>query len=114
VIDQSVPQTLQIDAEILQHVLFNLLDNAVKYTSEGGVTVSATADAENLTVNIRDTGPGMKPAEIKELFQKFHRGEAGRSRNLDGTGLGLYVVGPGVGLHRQPADRHGPGQCLPG
>lgn len=66
-------------------VLSNLLGNAVRYTDQGSIVLRARGD----TIEIVDTGPGVEPGEVPELFRRFHRGDVGRSQ---GFGLGLAIV----------------------
>ena len=80
-------------------MLVNLVDNAIKYTPNGGVTVSAADDGEFLKILVRDTGPGIPPQSIPRIFERFYRVDAGRSREAGGTGLGLSIVKHIVLLH---------------
>lgn len=91
-VQDDVPAFLRMDVEVLQNALFNLLDNAIKYTDRGGVTVSCRPRGGMLEFDVTDTGAGMGQEELRDLFKKFHRGDAARSHAQDGTGLGLYVV----------------------
>lgn len=76
-----------------RQVLTNLLDNALKYTPEGGgVTISVEAAGGFLQVNVADTGIGISPADIPRIFERFYRVDKARSRNQGGTGLGLSIV----------------------
>jgi two-component system phosphate regulon sensor histidine kinase PhoR len=86
--------TVLADARALEHVLVNLLDNAVKYTPEGGTaTVSAAPSApDRVEVAVSDTGPGIDRRHLPRLFERFYRVDAGRSRDSGGTGLGLAIV----------------------
>nr|WP_325238211.1 HAMP domain-containing sensor histidine kinase [uncultured Oscillibacter sp.] len=68
----------------------NLIDNAVKYTPSGRVTVSARAYELFARIDVADTGPGVEEAELEKLFQRFYRGEA--SSGAEGVGVGLYLV----------------------
>ncbi|MCC7357757.1 hypothetical protein IT408_04640 [Candidatus Uhrbacteria bacterium] len=88
----NLTQCYQMDKEVFQNALFNLVDNAVKYTSHGGVRVEIMYSTGSLHVVISDTGQGMDSDDVHCLFQKFHRGEIARKSDKDGTGLGLYVV----------------------
>lgn len=88
----SFPSMLIVDQEALVNAVFNLLDNAVKYTERGVVEIFCHLEPNVLVVSVKDTGVGMLPSEIAELFKKFHRGKRGRLHEQDGTGLGLYVV----------------------
>lgn len=68
----------------------NLIDNAVKYTPSGRVTVSARAYELFARIDVADTGPGVEEAELEKLFQRFYRG--GASSGAEGVGVGLYLV----------------------
>jgi two-component system phosphate regulon sensor histidine kinase PhoR len=85
---------VRADARALEQVLVNLLDNAVKYTPEGGrATVrTAPADGERVAVEVADTGPGIERHHIPRLFERFYRVDPGRARDSGGTGLGLAIV----------------------
>ena len=81
------------DARALEQVLVNLLDNAVKYTPEGGrATVSAAAQGDSVDMEVADTGPGIERHHLPRLFERFYRVDPGRSRGSGGTGLGLAIV----------------------
>jgi two-component system phosphate regulon sensor histidine kinase PhoR len=88
----DLPEVLA-DAAKLPQVLFNLVDNAVKYTPSGGsVTVSALDQGPLLRVEVRDTGVGIPRADLSRLFERFYRVDKARSRATGGTGLGLSIV----------------------
>jgi two-component system phosphate regulon sensor histidine kinase PhoR len=81
------------DARALEQVLVNLLDNAVKYTPEGGrATVSARFADDRVEVDVADTGPGIERHHLPRLFERFYRVDPGRARGSGGTGLGLAIV----------------------
>src|SRR3990170_3464985 len=82
------------DRDRLAQVLINLVDNAVKYTPEGGrVTVSARPAADGrVEVVVADTGVGIPPADLPRITERFYRVDKARSRELGGTGLGLAIV----------------------
>lgn len=81
------------DEEAFQKVLFNLLDNAVKYTERGGeIVVSAVPVGSRVRLEVRDTGPGIEPGLRPRIFERFYRIDPGRSREMGGTGLGLSIV----------------------
>jgi two-component system, OmpR family, phosphate regulon sensor histidine kinase PhoR len=90
----NVPPNLAVraDARALEHVLVNLVDNAVKYTATGSVMVRATPAAGTVLVEVVDTGPGIDRHHLPRLFERFYRIDAGRSRDQGGTGLGLAIV----------------------
>jgi two-component system phosphate regulon sensor histidine kinase PhoR len=87
---------LRADPAALGQILGNLLDNAVKYATEGGrVCVRASVDEESedtVRIEVEDDGPGIDRHHRKRVFERFYRVDAGRSRQLGGTGLGLSIV----------------------
>lgn len=80
-----------IDQDQLREVLNNLVDNAIKYTKQGNVTIDVTGDETNITVGVTDTGIGVPPEDVPHLFQKFYRVDNSDTREIGGTGLGLYI-----------------------
>lgn len=85
----------------LEQVLLNLLDNAVKYTPEGGaVTVSVRPEGARVSVSVTDTGAGIPRKDLPRIFERFYRVDEGRSREQGGTGLGLSIVKHIVQLHK--------------
>jgi signal transduction histidine kinase len=81
------------DRDRLCQVFVNLLDNALKFTPEGGrVTIDAEEKADGVVVSISDTGMGIPREEIQRLGERFYRVDKTRSRELGGTGLGLSIV----------------------
>jgi two-component system phosphate regulon sensor histidine kinase PhoR len=77
----------------LDQVLINLVDNAIKYTPDGGrINVSAEVGADTVTLEVENTGPGIPPDQLQRIFERFYRVDAGRSREMGGTGLGLSIV----------------------
>ncbi|HEX6124167.1 MAG TPA: ATP-binding protein [Pyrinomonadaceae bacterium] len=81
------------DAGRLQQVLTNLISNAIKFTPEGGsVAVHVKKTPENVAVHVRDTGQGISPEALPNIFRQFSQGEVGRTRSNSGLGLGLSIV----------------------
>jgi two-component system, OmpR family, phosphate regulon sensor histidine kinase PhoR len=81
------------DGRAVEQVLFNLIDNAVKYTPAGGhVAVRAEEEGDFLRVEVADDGPGIEPRHRARVFERFYRVDPGRSREMGGTGLGLSIV----------------------
>jgi len=81
------------DQAALEHVLTNLLENAIKYSPEGSVvTVRAERRGETVRTLVEDDGPGIEARHLPRLFERFYRVDAGRSRQVGGTGLGLAIV----------------------
>jgi PAS domain S-box-containing protein len=81
-----------IDTDYLREVIDNLIENAVKYTPQGWVLVNVSADNDNVYISVRDTGMGMPSEELPHIFQKFYRIDNRDTREIGGTGLGLYLV----------------------
>lgn len=79
------------DQDQLREVLSNLIDNGVKYTKQGTVTVDVTGDAQTVSVSVTDSGIGIPPEDVPHLFQKFYRVDNSDTREIGGTGLGLYI-----------------------
>jgi signal transduction histidine kinase len=88
----SVPLVLA-DGEKIHWVLFQLVDNAIKFTPpDGTVTLAAEPRANSVRLSVRDTGIGIPPERIPELFQPFHQLDGTSTRQYGGTGLGLALV----------------------
>jgi PAS domain S-box-containing protein len=89
--ERPVP-ALGCDADKLRQVLVNLVENAVKYSPDGGrVTVAVTANAERGRIAVRDEGLGIPAAEQQRIFEKFYRLDPSLTRGVGGSGLGLYI-----------------------
>ncbi len=82
---------VRANPERLREVTTNLIDNAIKFTTAGKVTVTVTGTADVVTVSVKDTGAGIAPEDIPHLFQKFYRVDNSATRTTGGTGLGLYL-----------------------
>ncbi|MDQ2890281.1 MAG: ATP-binding protein [Gemmatimonadota bacterium] len=81
------------DRTALRQVIANLVENAVRHTTSGTVTVFAQRDATGYTwVGVRDSGIGIAPAHLPRIFERFYRADSARSRESGGTGLGLAIV----------------------
>ncbi|WP_086619680.1 hybrid sensor histidine kinase/response regulator [Erythrobacter tepidarius] len=89
----AVPETdlfVASDAQMLRRILQNLVSNAIRYTTEGSVSVTAEREGEMVTVAVRDTGPGIPVHEQPRVFEEFRRLDA--TRKVPGHGLGLAIV----------------------
>jgi len=99
-VDNSIPQ-VQVDVEKFSWVLYQLVDNAIKFTPEGGdVKLWAEHVSGIVTVAVSDTGIGIPSGQIDEIFQPFHQLDGSATRKFGGTGLGLALV-------KQIVDAHG-------
>ncbi|MCB9887181.1 MAG: PAS domain-containing protein [Planctomycetes bacterium] len=84
---------VRADPEALRQVVGNLIDNAIKYTPEGGrVEVRLSTQGGHTTLEVADTGIGLSPEDQRRVFERFYRVDRARSRDLGGTGLGLSIV----------------------
>jgi two-component system sensor histidine kinase/response regulator len=90
-IDPSTPARLLADPFRLRQVVLNLVSNALKFTSQGGVAVVASHQGETLTLSVTDTGMGMPSDVCEHLFEPFYQAESGARRRVGGTGLGLAI-----------------------
>ncbi len=84
------PAEAVFDPKWTAEAVCNLIDNAVKYTSQGGVTVRAKAYELFARIDVQDTGPGVAGEELEKLFQRFYRGA--EASDAEGVGVGLYLV----------------------
>ena len=96
-IDPSIPSMLCGDEVRIKQILINLLNNAVKYTSEGSVTLSVRCERQGVNrvrvwYSVEDTGQGVKKENIPYLFNAFRRVDEEKNRHIEGTGLGLSIV----------------------
>lgn len=90
--EQGVPPA-HADRRALEHVVTNLVDNALKYAGPGKqVVVSVRGTDKRVTIRVSDNGPGIPESHLPRIFERFYRIDAGRSRELGGTGLGLSIV----------------------
>jgi len=87
---KSLPK-LSLDTNKIREVISNLIDNAIKYTKEGGVTVSVEEEKSCVVIKVADTGIGIDLKNTKRLFEKFTRSSETMKLDVSGTGLGLYV-----------------------
>jgi heavy metal sensor kinase len=84
---------MQGDPDRLQHLLSNLIDNAIKYTPRGRVQVRLEASApDSIRITLADTGPGIAPEHVPHVFERFYRIDASRSSEQGGSGLGLAIA----------------------
>ncbi len=93
VVEGASPTYAMCDGGALDQVLVNLVDNAIKYTPEGGkVTVKHCTRDDRAVIEVADDGPGIAAQHLPRIFERFYRVDAGRARKQGGTGLGLAIV----------------------
>jgi signal transduction histidine kinase len=80
------------DPTALRQILQNLVENAVRYTQSGSLTVFSRREGGGTLIGVRDTGIGIPREHLPRIFERFYRVDAGRSREVGGTGLGLAIV----------------------
>ena len=97
IVGESKEKSLQpifyanIDPDHFREVVSNLIENAIKYTPSGEVVVNVTGDDKQISVSVKDSGIGIPAEDIPHLFQKFYRVDNSDTREIGGTGLGLYL-----------------------
>ena len=98
---RDMPHAVEADQALLHQAVYNLVENAIKYTPKGGqVTLNLLSTAETLTFAIKDSGIGIQPEDKKRLFEKFYRGTHREALAQRGTGLGLAIVKSIAERHR--------------
>ncbi len=98
---KDLPAMIEADQALLHQAVYNLVENAIKYTPNGGrVAVRVRATKKDLVFEIQDNGIGITPSDLPRLFEKFYRGRQREARSQHGSGLGLAIV-------RSIAERHG-------
>ena len=91
---------VSIDKDLIQQVVYNLIDNAVKFTPEGGeISVDIIQGKTDTTVTIKNSGNGISKEEIEHIFERFYKVDKSRSLDAKSTGLGLYIVKSIVEIH---------------
>ena len=97
IVGESKEKSLQpifyanIDPDHFREVVSNLIENAIKYTPSGEVVVNITGDDKQISISVKDSGIGIPAEDIPHLFQKFYRVDNSDTREIGGTGLGLYL-----------------------
>ena len=108
--------TISGDEMRLRQMLLNLVDNAVKYTPDGGqIRLSLEADGESARIQVKDTGIGISEENLPHIFDRFFRADKARSREMGGSGLGLSIVQWIVNAHHGTIDvtsKIGEGSCF--
>ena len=98
-VNANLQMRLSLDSERIHQVIGNLIENALRHTSEGFVRVSLEGTSELAVLRVRDSGSGIPTEALPHIFERFYRAESSRARILGGSGLGLAVVKAIVSLH---------------
>ena len=92
---------VEADEDLIHQVVYNLLENAVKFVNEGGyIEVSYTVEQKRTYIHIKNSGEGIPKEEISKVFDRFYKTDRSRSMDKTGVGLGLYIVRQIVNLHQ--------------
>ncbi len=92
---------VEADEDMIMQVVYNLIDNAIKFTPAGGyISINTFSDGEKAYVSIRNSGEGISPEEIDRIFERFYKIDKSRSYDVKGAGLGLYIVKSIINLHK--------------
>jgi len=84
----------------MTEAIYNILDNAIKYTPEDGdVNIDLLRDQKSIVLSIEDNGPGIAPEDMERVFERFYRVDNSRTRETGGTGLGLSIADDAVKVH---------------
>ncbi len=104
-VDASLPEepvTVWGDADSITQVCYNLLDNAIKFSPEGGnLSLSVSAKGAKAAVTISNDGEGIAPEELPLIFDRFHKTDHSRSKDREGVGLGLYIAKTILNTHKE-------------
>lgn len=88
------------DYDLMNQVLYNLIDNAIKFTNEGGqIDIRLQKTDKRIQCSIRNTGEGIPAQEMPQIFERFYKSDRSRSLDKNGMGIGLYIVKTVIGLH---------------
>src|SRR5204863_2684941 len=99
IIPENLPLVLA-DPHRLTQIFDNLMSNAIKFTAQGGITISASDKGDFILVSVKDTGIGLPQEEQDRIFEKFYQVKVGGAWPAKGTGLGLAIVKSIVESHR--------------
>lgn len=103
----EVDQLIHADGDRVEQVLTNLIDNAIRYTSEdGSVTLKLVGKKDGVEIHVRDTGSGIPEEDLPFVFERFYKADKARTRGRSGTGLGLAIVKNIVAAHNGKVSVH--------
>jgi signal transduction histidine kinase len=88
-----------VDTDKIRHAIFNLVDNAIRYTDAGSIIINMEIKDKKLEISVKDTGRGISREDLTKLFNSFSRGSAGKTIHTEGVGLGLYIAKSFTEMH---------------
>ncbi len=91
---------INIDGFKIRQVIYNLIDNALKYTEKGSITMDIKKLKDRIQITVSDTGVGFSPEDKDKIFEVFTKGQAGIDMSVEGTGMGLYIAKKFVEIHK--------------
>jgi signal transduction histidine kinase len=86
------PVYMETDRTKVRQIVLNLISNAVKFTAQGSVSISARANGHDVRIAVSDTGIGIRPQDLEVIFEEFRQVDQSRTREYGGTGLGLSIT----------------------
>lgn len=99
-LDNLQPMRVNADVDMIYQVIYNLFDNAVKFTNENGyIAIALTDIGDKIQVSVKNSGEGIKAEELSKIFERFYKVDKSRSLDAKGAGLGLYIVKIMVEMH---------------
>jgi signal transduction histidine kinase len=108
--DESSDYPAKVDVGKFQQVITNLVDNAIKYTEEGNITVRVKRKHSSIIIEVEDEGIGIDPADTDKIFSQFARADEAQAVNVSGSGLGLYIARQIINAHDGKIWATSPGQ----
>ena len=99
-VNQEPLATIEADPFLLEQLVINLVDNAIRYTEQGGITISLQNKNQGVEMEVADTGLGLAEEQLPRIFERFYVVDKSRSRKTGGTGLGLAIVKHIILLHQ--------------
>ena len=108
-----LPEPVYVDRDQWEHIVLNLLSNALKFTLAGEIVVTLGVQGDEVVLTVTDSGVGIGPEELPHLFERFHQASRTQARSQEGTGIGLALVqelGEATRGKSGSHERPGPGQ----
>jgi len=98
--EQIKPLYVRGDPDLLHQVVYNLMENAVKFTNQGGyINIRVYSRERSAYVRIANSGIGIPSEDLPRIFERFYKSDKSRSHDKTGVGLGLFIVKTVIGLH---------------